>query len=104
MKTALGETLDIRDVVVIVKGRHAGRVGVYDDDTESGSIVVLPNLYYGTPVGVPGGWERLTVRPSSVRLATELEEARWRKHARELDRKYTAAWLDRPIPQHLKGD
>ena len=100
-KTALGEELDIRDVVVIVKGKHAGRVGVYDDDMESGAIVVLPNLYYGAPVGVPGGWERLTVRPSSVRLATELEEARWRKHAREIKRQDTEG---RPIPAHLKGD
>jgi hypothetical protein len=62
---------DYDTVVVVTKGQHKGEIGLYDDDA-SPSIAVV---YFKSPFKS----NPITIRRSSLRLATEDEDNNWRR-------------------------
>lgn len=66
-------------VVAVVRGHHAGKLGYYDDDSDTGSQAIV--FLNGAPVG--GDYELIWKK--WIRQATPAETKRWQaQHLNEL--------------------
>ncbi len=65
-------------VVKVLRGRHLGRLGYYDDDSDDGHRAIV---YFGTPLGP----DNVLIWKRWLRQATAAEERSWStQHLNEL--------------------
>lgn len=98
MKDRNGLELEFGDIVVVERGVSKGLVGSIEGWHGPRQAVVAPDLW------APMATAR-TVALGDLRLANDIERARWKRDAKaraEYDREL---WLEtKGLPDHLKGD
>jgi hypothetical protein len=97
MKDRNGDVLDLGDVVVVESGPHAGLVGRVEAWAGTRALEVAPELW--APLST-----MQTVSRRDVRLANDIERARWKRDAKAREKAASDAWMGRPPPEHLRGD
>ena len=93
-----GMEIDLGDVVVVETGPRKGLAGTIEGWQGPRHAIVAPDLYapYAT---------LQTVALVDLRLANDIERARWKRDARAREKAASESWLNgTPLPDHLKGD
>lgn len=74
---------DYGDVLVITTGRYKGTIAIYDNDEGEDEMILYPG-----PVGISG---YIIAHPNKVRLANDIERARYNRECRLLIEAYRNA-------------
>jgi uncharacterized protein YdaU (DUF1376 family) len=98
MKDRNGVDLDFGDVVVVERGPRKGLVGRVEAAHGARWVDVAADLW--APFA-----SMQTVALVDLRIANDIEAARWKRDAKAREKAASEAWLNgTPLPEHLKGD
>ena len=97
MKDKNGTVIDLGDVVVVESGRYAGLVGRVEAWAGMRALEVASELW------APLATMRQVSR-RDVRLANDIERARWKRDAKAREKAASDAWMGRSPSDRLRGD